>query len=406
MTIDEQIEFLRRATTEIISVEDLKKKMIKSEKTGKPLRVKLGVDPTASSVTLGWAVVLRKLRDFQTLGHDAVLIIGDFTATIGDPSGKSKTRKQLTREEVDAFFRDLEPQFYKILIREKTHIYHNSDWLAPMQFADVIRLCSKTTVARILERDDFTKRLAANQPLHLHEILYPLCQAQDSVAIESDIELGGNDQKFNNLLGRDLQREVGQQPQVVVLSPLLVGTDGVEKMSQSLGNYIGITEPPETMYGKVMSIPDNIMTNYFELATDVPMDEVKKLEAAWTSGQINPMEAKRRLAREIVTLYHDAEAAQAAEEHFTRLFSKREEDEEAPEHQVPSDLVRDGIVSLPHLIAAIELAPSVGAARRLIEQGGVELNGKKVKAQDPIPLQNLDNALLKVGKLKFARLKV
>lgn len=276
-SLDEQIVLLSRGASEIISEADLRAKLEKSRATGKPLRVKLGVDPTAASVTLGWAVVLRKLRDFQRLGHQAHLIIGDFTARIGDPAGRSKTRPQLNLETIRGFVDALLPQFYKILSPELTTICYNGDWLAAMTFADVIRLASKTTIARVMERDDFTKRWNQHQPLHLHEILYPLCQAQDSVAIEADVELGGNDQKFNILMGRDLQREVGQESQVAVLSPILVGTDGVDKMSQSLGNYIGITEDANNMYGKVMSIPDDIVENYFELATDVPLDEVRKI---------------------------------------------------------------------------------------------------------------------------------
>jgi tyrosyl-tRNA synthetase len=308
MTLDDQIALLKRGTTEIISEEDLRKKLA----SGKPLRVKLGVDPTAKDVTLGWAVVLRKLRDFQRLGHTACLIIGDFTAMIGDPSGKSKTRKQLSREEVQANVDAVSEQVYKILDREKTEIYFNKDWLGKMAFEDVIRLASRTTVARIMERDDFTKRWNENRPIALHELLYPLCQGMDSVEIRADIELGGNDQKFNNLVGRNLQEHYGQEPQVVMLSPLLVGTDGKEKMSQSLGNYVSIIDTPNDMFGKTMSIPDELLANWFELCTDVPMNEVRALTAA---GK-NPRDAKVRLAKEIVALYHSAEAAEEAERYF------------------------------------------------------------------------------------------
>jgi tyrosyl-tRNA synthetase len=275
MTLDEQIALLRRGTTEIISEADLRKKLA----LGRPLRVKLGLDPTAKDVTLGWAVVLRKIRDFQRLGHTGCIIVGDFTAQIGDPSGKSKTRKQLTREEVMANVEAVKEQLFKILIPERTEVTYNADWLGAMQFADVIRLCSRMTVARILERDDFANRLADNRPVAMHEILYPLCQGLDSVEIQADIELGGNDQKFNNLVGRTLMEQYGQEPQVVMLCPLLVGTDGKEKMSQSLGNYISIVDPPNEMFGKVMSIPDAIMANYFELATDVPLAEVRTMIA-------------------------------------------------------------------------------------------------------------------------------
>jgi len=262
LSIDEQIALLRRGTTEIISDADLRAKLA----LGRPLRVKLGVDPTAKDVTLGWAVVLRKVRDFQRLGHTGCIIIGDFTAQIGDPSGKSKTRKQLTREEVQANVEAVKEQLFKILIPERTEIFYNADWLGKMTFEDVIRLCSRYTVARILERDDFTKRLAEQRPISMHEIMYPLCQGMDSVEINADVELGGNDQKFNNLVGRTLMEQYGLAPQVVVLSPLLVGTDGKEKMSQSLGNYVSVIDTPNDMFGKTMSIPDELIANWFELA--------------------------------------------------------------------------------------------------------------------------------------------
>jgi tyrosyl-tRNA synthetase len=268
MTIGEQVEFLSRGCAELISPEDLAAKIESSATSGKPLRVKLGVDPTAPHVTLGWAVVLRKLRHFQELGHTAVLIVGDFTAMIGDPSGKSKTRPQLTREEIQEHVSAVEKQFHKVLIPERTEIRYNADWLGGMAFADVIRLTSRVTVARILERDDFQNRLAEERPIGMHEILYPLCQAYDSVAVEADIELGGTDQKFNNLMGRNLQAQFGQAPQVVMLMPLLVGTDGKEKMSQSLGNYVGVDDEPNDMYGKTMSIPDELLESWFTLCTD------------------------------------------------------------------------------------------------------------------------------------------
>ncbi|HZH97620.1 MAG TPA: tyrosine--tRNA ligase, partial [Fimbriimonadaceae bacterium] len=273
MTIEEQLAILRRGTTEIISEAELIEKL----KLSRPLRVKLGVDPTARDVTLGWAVVLRKLRDFQNLGHQAVLVVGDFTAMIGDPSGKSKTRKQLTPEEVQANVEGVSKQFGKILDMSKTEVRLNSEWLGQMNFADVLRICAKTTVARIMERDDFTKRWEAHQPIAMHELMYPLLQGTDSVALEADVELGGNDQKFNNLMGRQLQEASGQAAQVVALSPLLVGTDGKEKMSQSLGNYVSIIDSPNDMFGKTMSIPDELIWNWFELCTDVPMEEVRAM---------------------------------------------------------------------------------------------------------------------------------
>jgi len=401
MTIEQQLEILRRGTTEIISEEDLAAKLRK----GKPLRVKLGVDPTAAHVTLGWAVVLRKLRDFQRLGHTACLIIGDFTSMIGDPSGKNKTRPQLTREQVQANVDAVSSQLYKILDPEKTEIYYNKDWLGKMTFEDVIRLASRYTVARILERDDFAKRLSEGRPISMHEILYPLCQGMDSVEIDADVEIGGNDQKFNNLVGRNLMEQYGKEGQVVLLCPLLVGTDGKEKMSQSLGNYISIIDTPNDMYGKTMSIPDEIIENWFELCTDVPMDEVRQIGADCRSGKMNPRDAKRRLAREIVALYHSAEAAQEADDFFVRTFSQRQQPVEAEEAAIPQGIEKDGKIPMAALIASLGMAKSNGEARRLIESGGVSLDGEKVS--DPfasLPAAELKGKVLKVGKHQFRKL--
>lgn len=401
MTIDEQIALLRRGTTEIISEADLAEKL----RLGRPLRIKLGLDPTARDVTLGWAVVLRKIRDFQRLGHTGVIIVGDFTAMIGDPSGKSKTRPQLTREEVEANVRAIETQLYRILIPERTEITYNKDWLGTMNFEDVIRLCSRYTVARILERDDFTKRLAEHRPIAMHEIMYPLCQGMDSVHIEADVELGGNDQKFNNLVGRDLMEQYGQTPQVVMLCPLLVGTDGKEKMSQSLGNYVSIVDTPNDMYGKTMSIPDELMGNWFELCTDVDLAEARRLVEDAATGDLNPRDVKMRLAREIVALYHGDEEAAKAEAYFVETFSRRTQPVEAPEAALPAETIRDGAVSIAHLIAALGLAKSVGEAKRLIQAGAVSLDSEKVV--DPVGSVPLDAAMgkvLRVGKHQFRRL--
>jgi len=397
MSIDEQLAILRRGTTEIISEEDLRKKLSR----GTPLRVKLGVDPTAKHVTLGWAVVLRKLRDFQRLGHTACLIIGDFTAQIGDPSGKNKTRPQLTREEVQANVDAVMEQVGLILDREKTKIYFNKDWLGKMTFEDVIKLCSRYTVARILEREEFAKRLEEHRPIAMHEILYPLCQGMDSVEIVSDVEIGGNDQRFNNLVGRTLMEQYGQEPQVVVLCPLLVGTDGKEKMSQSLGNYISVVDTPNDMYGKTMSIPDGLLENYFELATDVPMVEVRKLLAE--TG--NPRDAKMRLAREIVSLYHGEQAAQEANDYFINTFSKRQQPVEAEEVSIPETVIEEGQVYLAALIASLGLAKSNSDARRHIEAGAVSLDTLKVT--DPkhkSATQDLIGKTLRVGKHQFRKL--
>lgn len=389
--MSDQLEALKRGCAEIISEQDLLAKL----KKGKPLRIKLGVDPTAPDVTLGWAVVLRKLRDFQRLGHTACLVVGDFTAMIGDPSGKSKTRPQLSREEVMANVESVSEQIYKILNRDKTEITYNGDWLGKMNFADVIRLSGRITVARILEREDFRKRLDEEKPVGMHEILYPLCQGYDSVAIEADVELGGTDQKFNNLVGRNLQGQYAQEPQVVMLMPLLVGLDGTDKMSQSLGNYIGVTEEPNEMFGKTMSIPDSLLESWFTLCTDVPLTEAADLIKG------NPRNAKLRLAKEIVTLYHGDDAGRHAEDYFIRTFSKREEPVDAPDAQIP-----EGEVSIAKLIAELQLTASAGEARRLIEGGGVSIGGEKVT--DPRTTKTadeLDGKVLRVGKHKFRTLR-
>lgn len=395
MTLDEQISILRRGTAEIIGEDDLRERLA----AGKRLRVKLGVDPTARDVTLGWAVVLRKLRDFQRLGHQAVLVVGDFTAMIGDPSGKSKTRKQLSAAEVATNVEAVKRQFGRILDIEKTEIRPNSEWLSPMLFADVLRLCAKTTVARIMERDDFAKRWDAHQPIGMHELMYPLLQGTDSVALEADVELGGTDQKFNNLMGRQLQEASGQKPQIVVLSPLLVGTDGKDKMSQSLGNYVSIVDTPNDMFGKTMSIPDDLIGNWFELCTDVPMAEV----ATMLEPGRNPRDAKARLAREIVALYHGAEAGAEAERYFVETFSQRKSPVEAEEVAIPADL--GDPAPLAALLSALGMAKSNGQARDLIKAGAVSLDGEKLA--DPLArlaLADLRGRVLRVGKHQFRKL--
>lgn len=395
MTLDEQLAILRRGTAEIIGEDDLRARLA----AGKRLRVKLGVDPTARDVTLGWAVVLRKLRDFQRLGHQAVLVVGDFTAMIGDPSGKSKTRKQLSAEEVAANVEAVKRQFGRILDIDKTEIRPNSEWLSPMKFADVLRLCAKTTVARIMERDDFAKRWDAHQPIGMHELMYPLLQGTDSVALEADVELGGTDQKFNNLMGRQLQEASGQRPQIVVLSPLLVGTDGKDKMSQSLGNYVSIVDAPNEMFGKTMSIPDALIGNWFELCTDVPLAEVGELLGA---GR-NPRDAKARLAREIVALYHGPEAGAEAERYFVETFSQRKQPVEAEAAEIPADL--GDPAPLAALISTLGMAKSNGQARDLIKAGAVSLDGEKLA--DPMmrmARDDLRGRVLRVGKHQFRRL--
>jgi tyrosyl-tRNA synthetase len=387
---------------EIITEDDLLAKL----RQGRPLRVKLGLDPTAPDIHIGFAVVLRKLRQFQDLGHEAIVVIGDFTGMIGDPSGKKQTRPMLTREEIEhnaATYRD---QYSRILDPQKTRVVFNSEWLAPQTFADVIRLCSRLTVARVLERDDFTTRWREGVSIGLHELLYPLCQAYDSVALQADVELGGTDQKFNNLMGRDLQREFGQTPQVVLLTPLLPGLDGVEKMSKSLGNYVGITEPPAEMYGKVMSVPDHVMAEYFELCTDVPTDEVRATVAGLADGSVHPRDAKRRLAREIVTFWHSPEAAQDAEREFDRVFARDEAPSAIPEVAVRrADLDGEGEIDVVRLLRLAGLVDSNSEARRLIVQGGVRVAGRRLEQPDS-RVAVADGTIVQVGKRRFARIRV
>jgi tyrosyl-tRNA synthetase len=403
--VEEQIRLLERGLEEVVPVGGLREKLLLAEREKRPLRVKLGIDPTASDIHLGFAVVLRKLRQFQDCGHTVVLIIGDFTATIGDPSGKSRTRPMLDRDAVREHARTYEQQLYAILDPNRTEVRFNGDWLGAMTFADVVRLSSQYTVARLLERDDFANRFRSGEPIHMHELLYPLCQGYDSVAVRADIELGGTDQKFNNLVGRDLQREAGQEPQAVVLMPLLVGTDGVEKMSKSLGNYVGIRESPNEQFGKLMSVPDSAMVSYYRLATDVPTAEVAEIERRLAQDELHPMDAKLRLAREIVTMYHDAEAARAAEEEFLRVFRQREMPEEIPDLTVPSDVMRDGNLWIVRLLTHAKFAASNREARQLVEQGAVSLNEHRV-ADPNLDFVPEEGMVLRVGKRRFARLRL
>lgn len=398
MSLEQQLEVLKRGVDSIISEDELREKL----SLGRPLRVKLGVDPTASDVTLGWAVVLRKLRDFQRFGHKASLIVGNFTAQIGDPSGKSKTRKQLTRGEVEDNIESLREQFFKILDPDLTDFYYNADWLEPMSFPEVIQLASRMTVARILERDDFTKRLKEQKPIAMHEILYPLCQGFDSVQIKADVEIGGTDQRFNNLVGRNLQSQYRQSPQVVMLLPLLVGTDGTEKMSQSLGNYVSIVDPPNEIFGKTMSIPDELMRNWFELCTDVPVPEFEALLGDGAS----PRDAKIRLAKEIVALYHGSNAADAAENYFVETFSKGRTPDEVEEVSLPSSAISDGKLHWPSALKELGLAPSNKEARRLIDQGAVSLDGVAVADLEfEGELSQLVGQVLRVGKKHFRKIR-
>jgi tyrosyl-tRNA synthetase len=402
MTIDEQLAFLRKGTVEIIREDDLRAKLEKSARTGVPLRIKLGADPTAPDIHLGHTVVIRKLRAFQELGHTVIFLIGDFTGLIGDPSGKSATRPQLTREEIAANAETYKAQIFKLLDPEKTEIRFNSEWMDKLGSDGFIRLASHVTVKQILERDDFHKRLAEERPIALHELLYPLTQAYDSVALNADVELGGTDQKFNLLLGRNLQREYEQEAQVCIIMPLLVGTDGVQKMSKSLGNYIGINEPPQEIFGKVMSISDELMWRYYELLTDLTTDEIARTRGDAENGELNPRDIKVALAKRIITDFHSQADAQVAEDEFNRIFKRKE----APD-EIEKRAIEEGKWKLPRLLVEYKLATSIAEARRLIEQGGVRLNGEKCTRVDyEVDLLNGGKILVQVGKRRFLELEV
>ncbi len=401
--VTEQVEQLRRGTVEIIREEDLVEKLKRSQKTGKPLRVKAGFDPTAPDIHLGHTVLIRKMKHFQDLGHTAIFLIGDFTGLIGDPSGRSATRKQLTREEVLENAETYKQQIFKILDAQKTVIDFNSRWMSALGAEGFIRLGAHYTVARILEREDFSNRLKNQMPIAMHELLYPLVQGYDSVALEADVELGGTDQKFNLLVGRDLQREYGQESQIVMTMPLLEGTDGVQKMSKSLGNYIGINDAPGDQFGKVMSISDDMMFRYYELVTDLPMSELATLRASVASGTVHPMEAKKSLAVRIITDYHGADAASAARLEFERVFSKREIPEDIETRELPVGPP----MRLSKLLASVQLAPSVAEAQRLIESGAVHLNDERItNVKAEVDLAKPAEYLFKVGKRRFLRVIV
>jgi tyrosyl-tRNA synthetase len=399
-SINEQMDLIKRGAFEIIPEGELVKKIEKSLKESKPLKIKLGCDPSRPDLHIGHSVVLRKLAQFQMLGHQAILIIGDFTGIIGDPSGRNATRPALSLEETRKNGQSYFEQASKILDKEKTKIVYNSEWLSKMSFEDVIKLSSKYTVARMIERDDFTKRFRAGEPISIHEFLYPLAQAMDSVAIESDVELGGTDQKFNLLVGRDIQREFGIEPQVILTMPLLVGTDGIEKMSKSYNNYIGISEEPKEIYGKTLSIPDNLIYTYFELGTDVTNEKLKEIRIKLEDEKTNPRDLKRELARTIVSIYYDMKSAAEAEEAFDKVFIKKEIPDEIPEYKIKND---NEIINIIDLILAVQFAPTKSEARRLVTQGGVTVDGKKI--DDITSTIKLDKEkILKVGKRKFVKI--
>ena len=397
MTIDEQLEYLKKGTVDVIREEDLRKKLERAEKTGKPLRVKLGLDPTAPDIHVGHTVVIRKLKAFQDLGHTVIFLIGDFTGMIGDPSGKNVTRPPLSREEINVNAETYKRQMFKLLDPEKTELRFNGEWLDKFTAADFVKLCAKTTVKQILERDDFTKRMADEKPISLHELLYPLVQGYDSVALNADVELGGTDQKFNLLMGRNLQREYDQEPQVIITTPLLEGLDGVQKMSKSLGNYIGIEDAPNEMFGKIMSISDELMWKYYELLTDLAPSEISNLKSEIADGR-NPRDLKVDLAKLIIADFHSQSDATAAEEDFVKRFVQKEVPDEVEEKHVAA-----GTYVLSQLLADVGLAASKGEARRLIEQGGVKVNNEKATASNAEITVVSDGVLLQVGKRKFLR---
>ncbi len=403
--LNRQKSIIMRGTAEVVPEAELEKKLARSIVTGKPLKIKLGLDPSAPDIHVGHTVVLHKMRQFQELGHQIQLVIGDFTGRIGDPTGKSETRKQLSEEEVKRNAATYVDQFNKILDMEKVDVFYNSSWLAPMTFSDVIQLAAKTTVARMLERDDFEKRFRSEQPISLHEFFYPLMQGYDSVAMETDIELGGTDQKFNLLMGRQLQKEFGQEQQVAITMPIIEGLDGVQKMSKSLNNYIGVSEEPNEIYGKTMSIPDELMLKYFELATDLPEDEIQRLETSLNNGEVHPRDVKMKLARKFVSMFHGERAAQEAEEHFKTVFQKREMPEDIPEEQLSTELLQDGRIWIVKLVVELGLCPSNGEARRMILQGAVKIDGNRVNdVDDQIAVK--DGMIVQVGKRRFARIKL
>jgi tyrosyl-tRNA synthetase len=421
-SVEEQLAYLKKGVAEIVPEAELRAKLEKTLKTGKPLRVKLGVDPTAPDIHLGHTVVIRKLKHFQEMGHTAVFLIGDFTAMVGDPTGQSETRPPLTREQVNANAQTYLEQVFKILDREKTEIRYNSEWLEKLSSYDIVRLCAKYRVARMLEREDFRKRITEQQPISVHEFLYPLLVAYDSVVLEADVELGATEQKFNLLIGREIQREYNQELQIAVLMPILVGLDGQRKMSKSLGNYVGITEPPVEMFGKMMSIPDELMWSYYELVTDRTPAEIAELRNKVTSGKLHPMDAKMRLAEEVVSGFHGPEAGRKAAENFQRVFRDRQAPEEMTEirlRRTPGALVgtvvRDGAIveqvitarKWSQVLTYLGQIGSGAEAERLIKQGGFEIDGQLVT--DPTVKLNFEQAAtykVRVGKKKFLRIAV
>jgi len=416
--VEEQYEYLRKGCVEIIQEKELKAKLARSLKENKPLKVKAGFDPTAPDIHLGHTVLLRKMKHFQDLGHDVIFLIGDFTGLIGDPSGRSSTRPPMTREEINKNAETYKKQIFKILDPKKTIIDFNSRWLEKLTSFDIINLSAKYTVARILERDDFSNRLKKNRPISIHEILYPLMQAYDSVALKADVELGGTDQKFNLLVGREIQREFHQDPQVIITTPILEGLDGVEKMSKSLNNYVGITEPPGEIYGKIMSISDPLMFRYYELLTDEPLSQIEKWKREVKAEKIHPKDLKSRLALSIVSDFWGNKEAKKASQEFERVFKNKELPSEIEDIEVRVESKvkvegklkaeeAGGIKSIPliDLLVNQNIFPSRGEAKRMVRQGGVYLDGQRIEdIAFKIDLRKKSDLILKIGKRKFYRI--
>ncbi|HKW57075.1 MAG TPA: tyrosine--tRNA ligase [Candidatus Acidoferrum sp.] len=401
--VEEQLAYLKKGAAEVIPEPELRAKLERSFRTGKPLRVYLGVDPTAPDIHLGHTVVLRKLKHFQDLGHTAIFLIGDFSAMIGDPTGRSETRPPVSREEVDANAKTYLAQVFKLLDKDKTEVRHNSEWLDTLSSQEIVRLCSHYRLARMLEREDFRSRLDKQQPISVHELLYPLLTAFDAVQLKSDVELGATEQKVNLLIHRDIQREYGLEGEVAFTMPILVGLDGQRKMSKSFGNYVGITEPPDEMFGKIMSIADDLMWTYYDLVTDGSPEEIAALKAAIASGAAHPMDVKMRLGRDVVSGFHGDDAAHRAADHFQRVFRDRQAPEDATVQKVPLSAP----TKLVGLLVEWKLAPSKSEATRLIEQGGVEVDGVRVDdVRKEVDLSKPSSFLLRAGKKNFRRIIV
>ena len=394
--IEETLKFILNGAEDINDIEALREKLNEVKKENRTLRIKFGMDPSAPDIHLGHAVALRKIKQLQDLGHTAVVIIGDFTGAIGDPTGKSKTRNQLTDEQVKFNAQTYLEQIFKILDKDKTELHYNSEWFGQINFKDVINLCSKTTVARMLERDDFNNRMNNHKPIAIHEFFYPLMQAYDSVVVKSDLELGGTDQTFNVMMGRNIQKDFGVSQQVPVFVPLLVGIDGKEKMSKSLGNYIGVDEDAKVMYAKVMKIPDDLIITYYQLTTDVHPDRIRALQKLLENGEVNPRDIKMHLARSIVSLYHTPEEVKEAENNFQAIFQKKDIEIELPELVYDSSLIdENGDYSLIDCIFASGKYKSKSEVRRLIQQGAVRINGEKT---NELTLKPVEGTIFQVGK--------